>query len=133
MARLLPVLEGLGLPPSRQRLVLNYNYKPFLGNLRPSDIGYRLERTPDYVIPYDKRILVSMNTGSPQILHAKWWQPFGRTINELIRDVDGVAATGAEGIPKVQVPIEDGRPISAHRPGAARIGRGGARTMGAID
>src|SRR5215475_1287900 len=37
IARLLPVLEGLGFPPARQRLVLNYNYEPFLGNLRPDD------------------------------------------------------------------------------------------------
>src|SRR5713101_2841509 len=51
IARLLPVLEGLGLQASRQRLVLNYNYKPFLGNLRPADIGDRLQRTVDYVVP----------------------------------------------------------------------------------
>src|SRR5258708_3541188 len=44
VARLLPVLEGLGLPASRQRLVLSYNYKPFLGNLRPGDIADRLQR-----------------------------------------------------------------------------------------
>ena len=123
IARLLPVLEGLGLPPSRQRLVLNYNYKPFLGNLRPSDIGYRLERTPDYVFPYDKRILVSMNTGSPQILHARWWQPFGRTINELVKDVDSVASSGTEEIRPAQVPIEGTVPISADRPSVARISR----------
>ena len=65
IARLLPVLEGLGLPPSRQRLVLNYNYKPFLGNLQPSDIANRLQRTLDYVVPYERGVLTSMNTGSP--------------------------------------------------------------------
>src|SRR5258705_4149151 len=65
VARLLPVLEGLGLQASRQRLVLNYNYKPFLGNLRPSDIANRLERTVDYVVPYERGVLTSMNTGSP--------------------------------------------------------------------
>ena len=42
IARLLPVLEGLGVPASRQRLVLNYNYKAFLGDLQPSDIANRL-------------------------------------------------------------------------------------------
>jgi hypothetical protein len=47
IARLLPVLEGLGSPASRQRLVLNYNYKPFLGNLRPptSRIGWTARST----------------------------------------------------------------------------------------
>ena len=95
IARLLPVLEGLGFPPARQRLVLNYNYEPFLGDLRPADIATRLQRTLDYVVAYEKRILTSMNTGSPQILHATWWQRFGRTINQVVGDLDGAAVTGA--------------------------------------
>jgi len=88
IARLLPVLDGLGVPASQQRLVLSYNYEPFVGNLRPGDIADRLERTLDYVVPYDKRILTSMNTGSPQILHATWWQRFRRTINRIVDDLD---------------------------------------------
>jgi hypothetical protein len=88
IARLLPVLEGLGLPASRQRLVLNYNYKPFLGNLRPSDIANRLQRTLDYVVPYERRVLTSMNTGSPHILHTRRWERFGRAINGLVEDLD---------------------------------------------
>ena len=95
IARLLPVLEGLGVPASRQRLVLNYNYKPFLGNLRPTDIADRLQRTIDYVVPYDRRVLVSMNTGTPPVLHATRWQRFGRTINELIDELDGAGSNGA--------------------------------------
>lgn len=106
IARLLPVLEGLGLPASRQRLVLNYNYKPFLGNLRPADIGDRLQRTLDYVVPYEKRVLVSMNTGSPQILHTNRWQRFGRTINRLIEDVDGFAVNGLRGSSPPQASLE---------------------------
>lgn len=88
IARLLPVLEGLGLPASRQRLVLNYNYRPFLGNLQPSDIANRLERTVDYVVPYERGVLTSMNTGSPHILHTRRWERFGRAINRLVDDLD---------------------------------------------
>ncbi len=88
IARLLPVLEGLGVPESRQRLVLNYNYKPFLGNLQPSDIANRLQRTIDYVIPYESAVLPSMNTGSPHILHSRRWERFGRAVNGLIQDLD---------------------------------------------
>jgi len=98
IARLLPVLEGLGLPASRQRLVLNYNYKPFLGNLRPSDIANRLERTVDYVVPYERGVLTSMNSGSPHILHTRRWERFGRTINRLVEDLDtGTVDTGRDG------------------------------------
>jgi pilus assembly protein CpaE len=88
IARLLPVLEGLGLAASRQRLVLNYNYKPFLGNLQPSDIANRLQRTLDYVVPYESRVLTSMNTGSPHILHSRRWERFGRAVNQLVEDLD---------------------------------------------
>jgi pilus assembly protein CpaE len=95
IARLLPVLEGLGLPASRQRLVLNYNYKPFLGNLKPSDIADRLQRTLDYVVPYESRVLASMNTGSPHILHSRRWERFGRTINQLVTDLDVFAVDPA--------------------------------------
>ena len=88
IARFLPVLEGLGVPQSRQRLVLNYNYKPFLGNLQPIDIADRLQRTLDYVVPYDRRVLTSMNTGSPHILHSRRWERFGRSINTIIDALD---------------------------------------------
>ena len=89
VAKLLPVLEGLGFPPSRQRLVLNYNYQPFLGNLRPIDIADRLQRTLEYVVPYEKRVLQSMNAGSPQVMQGGWWQRFGKTIDQVVDDLDG--------------------------------------------
>jgi pilus assembly protein CpaE len=91
-AKLLPVLDGLGLPPSRQRLVLNYNYRSFSGDLRASDIENLLQRTADYTVPYEKRILVSMNTGSPHILHARRWQAFRRIVTQMLDDVDGTSS-----------------------------------------
>ncbi len=98
-ARLLPVLEGLGFPVSRQRLVLNYNYKDFLGNLTPTDIAERLRRPLDYVMHYERRVLVSMNTGSPHILHAARWQRFGRTVRSIVDDLAtfSAEAPGASG------------------------------------
>jgi pilus assembly protein CpaE len=98
IARLLPVLDGLGLPPSRQRLVLNYNYKPFLGNLRPADIADRLQRTVDHVVPYERRVLTSTNTGVPHILRARRWERFGRTVKRLVEDLDGLPAGPEEAL-----------------------------------
>jgi pilus assembly protein CpaE len=95
IARLLPVLEGLGVQQSRQRLVLNYNYKPFLGNLQPIDIADRLQRTLDYVVPYDRRVLTSMNTGSPHILHSRRWERFGRSIKAIVDALDSWTVTAA--------------------------------------
>jgi len=106
IARLLPVLEGLGLQASRQRLVLNYNYKPFLGDLRPSDIADRLDRTLDYVVPYEHRVLASMNTGSPHVLHARRWERFGRTINNLVDDLDVFGVDPATESPQLHASAE---------------------------
>jgi len=94
-ARLLPVLEGLGFPQSRQRLVLSKNYQPFLGDLKPIDIADRLQRTLDYVVPNEKRILASMNTGTPHILKASRWQKFRRTVAQLVEELDGVPIAAA--------------------------------------
>ena len=106
IARLLPVLEGLGLPPSRQRLVLNYNYKPFLGNLQPSDIANRLQRSLDYVVPYERGVLTSMNTGSPHILHSSRWERFGRVVNRVVEDLDVWAVDEVREAAPSQAPID---------------------------
>lgn len=108
IARFLPVLEGLGVPQSRQRLVLNYNYKPFLGNLQPIDIADRLQRTLDYIVPYDRRVLTSMNTGSPHILHSRRWERFGRSINKII---DALDSWTVNAVPEA---VPDRPPIERH-------------------
>jgi pilus assembly protein CpaE len=106
IARFLPVLEGLGVPQSRQRLVLNYNYKPFLGNLQPIDIADRLQRTVDYVVPYDRRVLTSMNTGSPRILHSRRWERFGRSINAIVDALDSWTVNAAPEATPERAPME---------------------------
>jgi pilus assembly protein CpaE len=105
-ARLLPVLEGLGLPVARQRIVLNYNYKSFLGDLKPGDIADRLDRTLEYVVPYERRVLTSMNTGSPHILHTRRWERFGRVVNQMIGDLDVFAVDGARDVTPLHAPLE---------------------------
>lgn len=113
-ARLLPTLEKLGVPAARQRLVLNYNYKPFAGNLRPGDIADRLQRTIDHVVPYESRVLVSMNTGSPQIFHARRWHGFTRAVNAVIDEISDPLSGGA--VP--DAPAENGRRLK-HAPAQA--------------
>jgi pilus assembly protein CpaE len=95
IARFLPVLDGLGLQASRQRIVLNYNYPSFLGNLQPGDIGGRLRRDIDYVVAYDKQVLVSMNTGSPRVIHAGRWDRFGKMVRQIADDLGAFAVDSA--------------------------------------
>jgi pilus assembly protein CpaE len=87
MARFLPLLEGLGLPKDRQRLVLNQNFKNFAGNLTVADVEERIGRQIDYLLPYQKRLMTAMNTGRPYILRCSRWWGFGRAISELIHDI----------------------------------------------
>jgi pilus assembly protein CpaE len=89
-ARLLPVLEGLGVPAERQRVILNLNHKRFLGSFTSADIERRLERPLDYVVPYDTQVLVSMNTGSPYILRAARWRGFARAVSQIANSFDGL-------------------------------------------
>jgi len=105
-ARLLPVLDGLGLPAARQRLVLNYNYKSFLGDLKPGDIADRLDRTLEYVVPYEHRVLTSMNTGTPHILRSRRWERFGRVVNKMVGDLDVLAVDGDKEMAPLQAPVE---------------------------
>jgi len=86
--RLMSVLEALGLPVERQRLVLNQNYTRFAGNLRPEDIQERLTRQLDYVFPYTKRIMVAMNTGAPYILKSMRFYGFGREMSALVDEIE---------------------------------------------
>jgi pilus assembly protein CpaE len=105
-ARLLPVLEGLGLPAARQRIVLNYNYKSFLGDLKPGDIADRLDRTLEYVVPYEHRVLTSMNTGTPHILRSRRWERFGRVVNQIVGDLDVLAVDADSESAPLQAPVE---------------------------
>jgi pilus assembly protein CpaE len=92
IVKLLSVFDALGLPPERQRLVLNQNYPRFPGILTPGDIERRLGRPLDYVFPYQKRLLVAMNTGVPYILKSMRFLGFGKEMSALVDDIVESAA-----------------------------------------
>jgi hypothetical protein len=101
LAKFLPVLDSIGLHKNRQRLVLNQNYASFAGNLKPEDIESRLRRTIEYIFPYQKRLLIAMNTGSPYILRAIRFFGFASVISELVHDVETEQSAGRD-----QEPLE---------------------------
>jgi pilus assembly protein CpaE len=115
-AKLLGVLQTLGFPPERLRLVLN-RYTRFAGNLDPADVARRLGRPVDHVVPYQKRLLVAANLGRPYILDAgRLFARFRPAVLALADDVAGVrphAATARQ---------ESG--LHAPRNGVAEPGRG---------
>jgi pilus assembly protein CpaE len=95
-ARFLPVLEGLGFPTARQRVILSRSYKRFVGDLTRSDIESRLKRTIDVEVPYEKQILLSMNTGVPRVMSATRWSGFARAVKQITDIIDTASEQGWE-------------------------------------
>jgi pilus assembly protein CpaE len=90
IARFLPVLRTLGFSHERQRIVLNHNYKSFSGDLTVADIEGRLGRQIDHLIPYHKKVLISLNTGDPCIFHGSRRFGFGLALTELVEGLDEI-------------------------------------------
>ncbi len=99
--RFLSVLDTLGLPRERQRLVLSQNYSRFAGNLTPRDIEQRLGRPLDYVFPYTKGLMTAMNTGSPYILKSMRFFGFGREMSALVDEIEETGPGGGVEEPRL--------------------------------
>ncbi|MCA9072034.1 MAG: AAA family ATPase, partial [Planctomycetaceae bacterium] len=63
-AKLLEVIEGLGYPAEKFAVVVN-RYLRAAGHPRIEDVADRLQREISHAIPYDKKLLLSANTGQP--------------------------------------------------------------------
>ena len=96
-SRFLPVLDGLGVPRDRQRVVLNQNHPNFSGKLGAGDIETRLGRPIDYEIPYTKGVLISLNTGTPYVLRSMRMFGFGHRLVKMADDVEDVRSAGTGG------------------------------------
>ena len=66
-ARLLRLLNDLGVPHERNRIILN-RYMNFAGNLKPADVAQLLGRPVNHLIPYKKDVVIAANMGRPSIL-----------------------------------------------------------------
>jgi pilus assembly protein CpaE len=95
MARFIDVIERIGVNRDRQRLILNHAQPRFAGSLTPQDVATRLDRDIDHVFPFDKKVLVSLNTGEPYALHAGTRFGYGKALKLLEADLESVAAPRA--------------------------------------
>jgi pilus assembly protein CpaE len=87
-AKLVQLLDGLGLLKSKQSVMLN-RYSNFAGNLKPADVAERLGRPVDYIIPYQKKLLIATNLGRPYILQVgRWFNAFGKVMHQFIDDLE---------------------------------------------
>jgi pilus assembly protein CpaE len=88
-SKLIELLAGLGLPTERQRIALN-RHAQVAGGLKPLDVANRLGRSIDFVLPYDKRVVMAANTGRPYGMRPSRWLGFGPPLVALARDVESL-------------------------------------------
>jgi pilus assembly protein CpaE len=88
-SKLIELLAGLGLPVDRQRIALN-RHAQVAGGLKPLDVANRLGRSIDFVLPYDKRVVMAANTGRPYGMRPSRWFGFGPPLVALARDVESL-------------------------------------------
>jgi pilus assembly protein CpaE len=87
IARLLTLLEHLGVPNERLRLVLN-RFTGSTDNLKPAEVEQRLGRPLAHVLPYHKNVTVASNIGRPYILGATRLWGLGRALSKLVDEVE---------------------------------------------
>jgi pilus assembly protein CpaE len=87
--KLVQLLDRIGYPAERLKIVLSRHIK-ITGGLTPAEAAQRLGRPVDYVIPFDKQVLICANTGEPYILRGGrgWLQGFVRSVKPLIVDLE---------------------------------------------
>lgn len=88
--KLLEVLERIGFPMERQKLVVN-RLQRVAGSLALPDIAARMSRPIDHVFPFDKQVLVAANSGEPIGTRSIGFG-FGGFLRPLRGLVDDVAA-----------------------------------------
>jgi pilus assembly protein CpaE len=93
ISRYIGVLERLGVTRGRMRIVLNHPQPRFPGALTPKDVASRLGRDIDHVIPYDRRVLVGLNSGVPYSLRASSWYGYGKAVRGLVAEMESAFAS----------------------------------------
>jgi pilus assembly protein CpaE len=91
-ARLLQLLDTLGYPRERQRLVIN-RYTSSTDNLKPEDVAARLGRDIDHVLPYHKKVAIAGNLGRPYFLETNRFWGWGKALHQLVEEIEASPRT----------------------------------------
>ena len=88
---LLDVLERIGFPAERQRLIVN-RMQQVSGSLSLPDIAARMNRTIDHVLPFDKQVIAAANCGEPIATRSIsfGFGGFLRPLRALVNDIDAL-------------------------------------------
>ena len=80
--KLLDVLGRVGLPEDRQSLVVN-RFQRVAGSLSIDDVAHRMGRPIEHVLPFDKRVIISANSGEPIADNPIRFGRFSRELSRL--------------------------------------------------
>ena len=110
-ARLLEVLDEVGVDAQRRSVVLNRTMPRFPGRLLASEVSARLGQPVDFEVPYDKKVCTALNLGQPRVLErARWpWATWPRALEQIASDIDERAseARGARGRGGLREDLDD--------------------------
>lgn len=90
-ARLLAVLDGVGLGAERRAIVLNRNTPRFAGSLSAAQVEDRLGCAIDHEVPWERRVFTGLNLGEPFALRASRRFGWGRAIAGIAADIERLA------------------------------------------
>jgi pilus assembly protein CpaE len=95
--KMLQVLDGIGFPRDRQRVVLN-RMTTITGGLSAEDVAARLDIEIHAVLPYDKSIIAAANMGRPYVMGTGgwfgFWNRFRSELQGMIGDLDSLHSNG---------------------------------------
>lgn len=95
LAKLVQLLDNLGFPPDRQRIILN-RFTNSSGNLKAADVAERLGREVDHVLPFQSQVIVAANLGRPYILGARrFFSGFARGIDRIVGEIESMETHAA--------------------------------------
>ena len=90
------LLDEVDFPEERQRVLLN-RYSTRAGGPSAQEVARYLGRSPDYVVPYDRKVVLAANTGKPFIMNQMRWNKSSQAIRAVADDVAaGVQASPVE-------------------------------------
>lgn len=90
---LLEVLERIGFPQERQSIIINRQQR-IAGGLSLPDVADRFGRPIDFVLPFEKRVMVAANSGEPIAQHGGRLSGFCRVLQQVVSAVEDEVDAG---------------------------------------
>ena len=100
---LLKVLDRIGFPEERQSIIVNRQQR-VAGSLSVPDVAQRFGRQIDFVLPFEKRVMVAANSGQPIAQQGSRLSGFCRALQSVIDSIENESA-GSPQTNSVSVPV----------------------------